>query len=112
MSKMRRRLFNLVMAASLALSLALSLASFSMWARSLYVTEGWESKPRPSGMIYDGSGYHSQCAVESAEGRLVFVIYRIFIPPPDDPPITSGYRFDPYIHMVVNLAAVLPITIG
>ena len=112
MSKMRRRLFNLVTAASLALSLALSLASFLMWARSLYVTEGWESKPRPAGMIYDGSGYHSQWAVESAKGRLVFVSYRIFIRSPDDPPITSGYRYDPYIHKWVKLPSDPPITSG
>jgi hypothetical protein len=47
-------------------SLLLSLASAAMWSRSLFVTEGWEFKPRPSG---------EQLVIHSEGGRLVCAEY-------------------------------------
>jgi hypothetical protein len=86
-SVMLRHLLNL----ATALSLLLALASAAMWARSQLVTEGWESKPRPSGIVYQGEGFHRQWAVESARGRLVCVDYGIYIKA-SEPPVVSGYQ--------------------
>ena len=89
---MTRRLLN----TATYLSLLLVLAAGIMWVRSRHIAEGWESAPRPAGMIVGGNGYHSMWAVESSNGRLVFVSHRILIettpaaPPP--PPRISGYR--------------------
>jgi hypothetical protein len=69
---MARRLFDLLT----LLSLLLALAACAMWARSRFVTEGWEFKPRPAGMIYAGNGRYTYRLVESAEGRLVYAEYR------------------------------------
>ena len=108
---MRRRPLSLLLNLATAASLALALASFSMSVRSEYVTEGWESKPRPSGMLYGGSGYHAQWAVESAKGRLVFVSYRMFIrSSPYDPP--NSYRYDSHVAKWVKLPGDLPIASG
>ena len=79
---MRHRLLNL----ATLLSLLLTLAAGAMWLRSRYVSEGWESKPRPSGMTFAGSGYHSMWAMESSNGRLLYVSHKILIQPPAAPP--------------------------
>jgi hypothetical protein len=84
---MLRHLLNL----ATALSLLLAFASAGMWVRSYFVTEGWESKPRPSGMIYQGAGHHRQRHLESALGRLVYVNHKILIRA-SDPPIAGGYQ--------------------
>ena len=87
---MARRLLNLVT----FLSLAVSVVSAAMWLRSRFVTEGWEFKPRPSGMIYQGSGRHTYRLVESTGGRLVYADYDwrndFRIPSVTFP--TTGYR--------------------
>ena len=64
-----------------ALSLALALGAAAMWARSHYVVEGWESTPRPAGMVYQGSGFHGMWAVESSRGRVVYVRHKIYVRP-------------------------------
>jgi hypothetical protein len=58
----RRLLLNLVT----LLSLLLSLAAVAAWTRSLFVTEGWEFKPHPSG---------EQVVVHSEGGRLICARY-------------------------------------
>ena len=87
-----RRLLNIVT----ALSLLLSLAAAGMWVRSQFVTEGWESDPRPSGMNYEGRGWYRHRVVESAGGRLVYADYRYFVrgeePPPDDSHLPPAIR--------------------
>lgn len=72
------------------LSLLLFIAAVVMWVRSWYVTEGWESKPHPAGIVFNGSGHHRQWAVEVSDGRLVYVNHR-FLVMPADPAIPGGY---------------------
>jgi hypothetical protein len=85
---MIRRLLNL----ATLLSLLLSLAAVFMWVRSQSVTEGWDVKPRPAGIIYSGEGWHEGRSLESAGGRLVYVSYKTYIR--GTPPPIGGYQRD------------------
>src|SRR5215216_5652730 len=74
---MTRRLLSL----ATLLSLILSLTAAVMWVRGLYVVEGWDSTPHPSGLIYLGQGYYQQWGVESSNGRLAWVNFRFLVRP-------------------------------
>jgi hypothetical protein len=83
---MRRLLLNL----ATLLALLLSAAAVWMSARSRHVTEAWVCKPRPSGIVFEGSGWHVQRELESSGGRLVYVSYNRFVKG-EDPPEVGGY---------------------
>ena len=68
---MTRRLLNL----ATSLSVLLSLSAAGMWARSLFVTEGWEFTPRLSANAFEGHGNYTHRLLESAGGRLVYGDY-------------------------------------
>ena len=74
------------------LSLLLSLAACGMWARSRFVTEGWEFRPRPSANAHAGEGWHKHRVMESGGGRLVFVEYDGFVRAAD-PPVGGYHQF-------------------
>ena len=79
-------------ALNLATLLALLLSAAALWmsARSRHVTEGWAFAARPSGIVFEGSGWHVQRELESAGGRLVYVSYNRFVRA-EVPPEAGGY---------------------
>jgi hypothetical protein len=68
------RLLNL----AVWLSLLLSVAAALMWVRSWDIPETWAFTPRPSGIVYAGTGWQSHREVGSADGCLVLVQYEAF----------------------------------
>ena len=86
---MRAKLLNFVT----ALSLLLTLSTAGMWARSRVVTEGWDFKLVPRGIIYSGEGWHEGRTLESGGGRIVFARYRTFVRATDPPQVVGYQRF-------------------
>ena len=83
-----------------ALCLLLSLTASGMWVRGQFVTEGWEFRPCPAGMIYGQGGWYRHRLLESGGGRLAYAEYQYLVPVsiPDEPepsavPATEAQRW-------------------